>query len=179
MLVLLAQRAADPAWHAGHAPYWSSWPVPGTVFTKETFTAADLAELQDEDLVSQMRGWRRGEEREAGRWGGPFVRRAEREWADERGRMRKRVGMTPFFGTRPAPPSAPFLAPPALSSTQTKLAYPIAHSFRLHAPPPPPSNRLPPPLRSRPGLGGCSEASRAGMVWQAWPTCERSRRAQM
>lgn len=51
-MVLLAQRAADPAWYAGHALYWASWPNIGSVFTKETFTAADLEELQDEDLVS-------------------------------------------------------------------------------------------------------------------------------
>ena len=55
MFVLLAQRASDPAWHAGHAPFWASWPAPGTVFTKETFTAADLAELFARPLVRRTR----------------------------------------------------------------------------------------------------------------------------
>ena len=60
-MALLARRAADPAWWAGHAPYWASLPAPGTVFTKETFTAADLAELQDEDLVrNRIPGVERG-----------------------------------------------------------------------------------------------------------------------
>lgn len=70
-MVLLARRVADPGWWAEHGPHWASLPAPGTIFCKETFTADDLAELQDDDLVSKQLA--RGVE------GGVEGRRGERE----------------------------------------------------------------------------------------------------
>ena len=134
MFVLLAQRASDPAWHAGHAPFWASWPAPGTVFTKETFTAADLAELQDEDMVSQMRGW---EGREVGwvGWGGGGRRRVGGV-TGERRKWRGGVADPRLLETRPAPARpAPLPAPPA---RRRYKALEITPPFTSPPPPSPP-----------------------------------------